>query len=106
MKPGETTSPPASMVVLPARGEVAMAVMVVPSIPMLAVASKPESGSMTRPPLITVSKMWPAPGTGGAPSSAGAPGAVTTGPVGPPLTVVPLPPPVLPDGDWPAPLPA
>ncbi len=56
MKPGATTRSVASMDALPVRGSVLMAVMRAPSMPTLAIWSKPVSGSMTRPPVITRSK--------------------------------------------------
>ena len=55
MKPGATTRPLASSVVEPTRGSRLMRLTVSPSIPTWATASKPVSGSMTRPPATTTS---------------------------------------------------
>src|ERR1700686_4758789 len=57
MKPGETTKPLASMVELPCRGDWEMAAILPARMPMLRTESRPDSGSMTRPLRITVSKV-------------------------------------------------
>ena len=58
MKPGATTLPVASMVVVPVSGSRLIEAMRSPTMPTSATWSNPESGSITRPPLMTVSKTW------------------------------------------------
>ena len=60
MKPGDTTRPVASMTVAACSGAGSgpgeMAATVAPLTPMLATKSKPDSGSITRPPTMAKSK--------------------------------------------------
>ena len=66
MNPGATTRPVAFSVVEPTSGSRLMRLTVSPSIPTWATASKPVSGSMTRPPATTTS--WTR-SSGGTPES-------------------------------------
>ena len=60
MNPGDTTRPAASMVLTAckggASGSTEMAATVDPLMPTLATESKPEAGSITRPPTMARSK--------------------------------------------------
>src|SRR5438552_462854 len=58
MKPGETTSPAASIVERPVRAELEIARTLPAVIPILRTASSFDSGSMTRPPRMTTSYVW------------------------------------------------
>ena len=55
MNPGATTRPVASRVARPVNGSRLTRATLSPSTPIWASESKPVSGSMTRPPAITVS---------------------------------------------------
>ena len=56
MNPGATTRSVASMVRVAVIASRVTAVMRSPSMPTLAMSSKPVSGSMTRPPVMAVAK--------------------------------------------------
>ena len=81
MKPGATTRPRASSVVLPARGSRLIRVTVSPSIPRWPTASKPDSGSMIRPPDTTTSWTWSAVVGGASSRDGGISGVVVVGTV-------------------------